>query len=108
MILHELFFEALNPAPAAPVANGKFAKAVGQCFGSMKSWKDYPRDLAETRGVGRVVCACDRESNRLINVWIDLHHLGLPARARPVLVLDLWEHAWLTDFKPSQRKDYVE
>jgi Fe-Mn family superoxide dismutase len=106
-----------SPAPPAYHARvfghlikleGLSREAIAQCFGSLKSWRDDFKNLAQTRGVGWVVCALDPFSNRHVNVWIDLHHLGLPARARPVPVLDLWEHAWLIDFKPSQRNDYVE
>jgi Fe-Mn family superoxide dismutase len=47
-------------------------------------------------------------TNRLYNAWVDLHHLMVPANTRVVLALDLWEHAYLLDFAPSQRSNYFE
>jgi len=108
MILHEQFFEQLSSAPSELPQNGKFAKALTESFPNVEAWKDELRELAATRGVGWVICARDETSNRIFNTWIDLHHLGLPARTNPVLVIDLWEHAWLDDYRSSGPKDYAE
>jgi Fe-Mn family superoxide dismutase len=50
----------------------------------------------------------DAETNRIFNTWIDLHHLAVPAAAQVIFVVDLWEHAYLLDFAPSDRGKYVE
>lgn len=108
MVLHEQFFEQFRSAPSELPRRGKFVKSLGKCYASVGAWKDDLRALARTRGVGWVICARDDASDRIFNTWIDLHHLGLPARATPVLVIDLWEHAWLDDYRGSGRMDYVE
>jgi len=108
MVLHEQFFEQFRAKPRGLPRQGKFAKALGQSFASVESWKENLRELARMRGVGWIVCARDDSTNRIFNTSIELHHLGLPAGTNPVLVIDLWEHAWLKDYSPSARKDYVE
>ncbi len=108
MILHEQFFEKFSPKPTELPPQGKFAKALGRCFVDVEAWKEDLRELARTRGVGWLVCARDDTTNCIFNTWIELHHLGLPARTNPVLAIDLWEHAWLKDYSSSRRKDYVE
>ena len=62
--------------------------------------------LATTRGIGWVVAAWDRSAGQLVNLWVDLHHLLLPAGHDVVFVLDLWEHAYWNDFGPKGRGAY--
>jgi Fe-Mn family superoxide dismutase len=109
MVLHELFFEGLTTALGTyPPPDGAFARAAERSFGGIDAWKRDLRMLAATPRPGWALCALDRSSRRLFNVWIDLHELGLPAHTDPVLVVDLWEHAWINDFEPAQRSDYID
>jgi Fe-Mn family superoxide dismutase len=109
MVLHELFFEGLTTALGTyPPPDGAFARAAERSFGSVEAWKKDIRALAETPRPGWVLCALDRSTRRLFNVWVDQHELGLPAHTDPVLVIDLWEHAWIGDFEPAQRGEYIE
>jgi superoxide dismutase len=52
--------------------------------------------------------ATDPVNGRLINQWISLHQDGVPARWKPILVMDVWEHAFMRDYKASERAKYVE
>jgi len=47
-------------------------------------------------------------SGRLSNHWISLHENGNVAGFTPALVMDVWEHAYLLDYKPSERASYIE
>lgn len=60
------------------------------------------------RGVGWAVCDQDPLNGRLSNQWISLHQIGNIAGFTPVLVMDVWEHAYLLDYKPSERSSYIE
>jgi Fe-Mn family superoxide dismutase len=57
--------------------------------------------------VGWVVTCRSRGDDRLFNVWLDDHTRGLLVGLEPVAVFDLWEHAYLLDFNPAQRPDYL-
>lgn len=107
MMLHELFFEALRGQSDPPQANGAFSQAAIRSFGSFDAWQDDVRNVAQTRGVGWVISSLTGEG-RLVNVWIDEHSHGVPAKWTPVIAFDLWEHAYLLDFKPTDRMQYVK
>lgn len=109
IVLHELFFEALGaPGASSPDRHGAIADAAGRSFGGLDQWMRHAAALAKLRGIGWILAVRERSSNRLYNVWVDLHHLMVPANTEVVLALDLWEHAYLLDFAPSQREKYFE
>jgi Fe-Mn family superoxide dismutase len=109
IVLHELFFEALGaPGASSPDKQGTLAAAAERSFGGLEQWMQHAAALAELRGIGWIVCVLEPTTNRLYNAWVDLHHLMVPATTRVVLALDLWEHAYLLDFAPSQRSNYFE
>jgi superoxide dismutase, Fe-Mn family len=109
IVLHELFFEALGaPGATSPDKQGALAEAAERSFGGIEQWMQHAAGLAELRGIGWVVCVREPATNRIYNAWVDLHHLMVPANTQVVLALDLWEHAYLLDFAPSQRENYFE
>ena len=64
--------------------------------------------MAGMRGVGWAILYEDPEMGRLSNHWITLHEHGHPAGFRPLLVLDVWEHAFMVDYKPTERTRYID
>jgi Fe-Mn family superoxide dismutase len=60
------------------------------------------------RGVGWAILYQDPLSQQLSNHWIALHHIGVPSGFKPILVMDVWEHAYLLDYRPSERNKYIE
>lgn len=108
VVLHELFFEQLVGTHNAPKADSAFSKAVAAGFGSFEGWKKSVDALAKTRGVGWVLTLRDRGAGTVHNAWVDLHHFSVPANREILFVLDVWEHAFLLDFAPSQRGDYIK
>lgn len=106
--LHEAFFEALAAPGMKPAPSGVFIAAAKTSFGSLERWQADVADLAKTRGVGWVVTFRCSVENRLTNVWVDDHTRGLLMDLSPVAVFDLWEHAYMLDFKPSQRAEYLQ
>jgi Fe-Mn family superoxide dismutase len=106
--LHELFFEQLAGKRRQPQTEGGFAAALRADFGDFAGWKASVEALAKTRGVGWVITVREHGQQRLYNCWIDLHQLSMPANGEVVFALDLWEHAFMLDFTPAQRADYVK
>jgi superoxide dismutase, Fe-Mn family len=107
VVWHEMFFESLGSVAGKPAPGGVFAEALDISFGGVENWKKDLLDVAQTRGVGWVVTFRTDGDNRLINAWVDDHTRGILAGLRPIALFDLWEHAYLLDFKPSQRKEYM-
>jgi len=106
MRLHELYFENLGgKTPLDP--KGKLAKAVEKESGSVDAWQKEFLAIGAMRGIGWVVLYQDGASGRLFSQWINEHDVGHFAGATPVLVMDVFEHAYLTDYG-LKRPDYLQ
>ncbi|MEP6958179.1 MAG: Fe-Mn family superoxide dismutase, partial [Nitrospirota bacterium] len=71
-------------------------------------WKLDFSSVGKMRGVGWAICYMNPPTGRLSNHWISLHENGNIAGFVPSLVMDVWEHAYLLDYKPSERGAYIE
>ncbi len=69
---------------------------------------DKFKTMALTRGVGWAIVYYDPVSKQLLEAWVDEHHLGILTGLSPILVLDMWEHAYFIDYTPGEKKKYVE
>lgn len=104
--LHELYFGNLGGKAALDPA-GRLGKALAAEFGSVEDWvKDF-RAVGAMRGIGWAVLYQDPVAGRLINFWINEHDGGHPAGGRPLLIMDVFEHAYMTDYG-IKRADYIE
>lgn len=109
MVLHEYYFENLRSGGGGdPSSSSSFLNAVNLSFGSYNDWKVDFLNVARMRGVGWVVTLRDPASGALSNHWVSLHEEGNVAGFNPVLVMDLWEHAFFLDYVPAERMKYVE
>ncbi|HAR95157.1 MAG TPA: superoxide dismutase [Deltaproteobacteria bacterium] len=106
MRLHELYFGNLGGKGGALDPGSKLGKAVAAEFGGVEKWEADFRAAGAMRGIGWVVLFQDRESGRLFNQWINEHDVGHPAGAVPVLVMDVFEHAFMIDYG-LKRADYI-
>ncbi len=108
MRLHELYFSALN-GKAKSIDNApKLKREIDENFGSFEDFQTYFTKIAAMRGVGWVILYQDPESNKLSAHWIEQHHNGHPAGFKPIIVMDIWEHAWSVYLKPTERAKYIE
>jgi superoxide dismutase, Fe-Mn family len=106
MRLHELYFE--NLGGKAPLEkNGKLYNKVAGCFGSYDNWEADFRATGGIRGVGWAVMYLDNFTGNCFNQWIGEHENNHPAGCRPLLVMDCWEHAYITDYG-TKRAPYLD
>jgi len=109
MVLHEYYFENLKKGGGGePERSSSFYKAAAASFGSYEVWKADFAGVGKMRGVGWAMCYENPANGRLSNHWISLHQTGEVAGFNPVLVMDVWEHAFLLDYKPADRPKYIE
>jgi Fe-Mn family superoxide dismutase len=109
MILHEYYFSNLRAgAEPRPRSGSGLAQALGEFFGGIEQWQEDFQAIGEMRGVGWVVLFQDPATDRLTNHWITLHQDGVPASFKPLLVMDVWEHAYMRDYKATERKQYID
>jgi len=109
MILHEDYFSNLRrAAEPKPAASSALATALNDAFGSVDQWRTDFQAVGDMRGIGWVVLFEDPMTDRLSNHWITLHQEGIPAGFKPLLVMDVWEHAFMRDYKATEKAKYVE
>jgi Fe-Mn family superoxide dismutase len=106
MRLHELYFENLGGKNVAKPA-GRLASAMDQSFGSVEAWEKDFKATGTMRGIGWVGLYQDPANGRLINFWINEHDVANPAVCRPLLIMDVFEHAFMLDYG-LKRADYIE
>jgi superoxide dismutase, Fe-Mn family len=107
MILHEYYFGNLTPnGTGKPEA--ATLKAIENSFGSYDNWFTDFKGVGTMRGVGWAVTYLDPATQQVSNHWITLHQTGHPAGFKPILILDVWEHAFLIDYKPAERAKYID
>ena len=109
MVLHEFYFGNMKRGGESdPPSRSPFRAAVERTFGSYDVWKADFVGVGKMRGVGWAVCEEDPVSGRIANHWVTLHEVGNVAGFQPLLVMDVWEHAFLLDYKPADRPKYIE
>lgn len=110
MVLHEYYFDNLVSGVGSGDAEktSRFATAAEASFGSYDIWKADFVGIGKMRGVGWAICYENPKNGRLSNHWISLHEVGNVAGFTPILVMDVWEHAFLLDYKPAERPKYIE
>ncbi len=106
MRLHELYFENLG-GKSGIEKSGRLAKKISESFGSVEAWEKEFRSTGSMRGIGWAVLYQDPASGRLINFWINEHDVSHPAGCPPLLIMDVFEHAFMLDYG-LKRADYIE
>ncbi len=106
MRLHEYYFE--NLGGNSPFnSDGSLAKALADNFGSFEAWLKEFKATGTMRGIGWVVLYQDIYTGKLINFWINEHDVSHPAGCNPLLIMDVFEHAFMIDYG-LKRADYIE
>ncbi len=106
MRLHEYYFENLS-GKGGLEKTGKLFKSISEEFGSFEAWEKEFRAIGMIRGIGWVILYQDPLTGRLLNFWINEHDVGHPAGGIPLLILDVFEHAFMIDYG-LKRADYIE
>jgi superoxide dismutase, Fe-Mn family len=110
MVLHEYYFGNLKSGGGSGDSprNSQFVRAAESSFGNYDIWKADFVGIGKMRGVGWAICYENPANGNLSNHWITLHETGNVAGFNPILVMDVWEHAYLLDYKPAERPKYIE
>jgi len=106
MRLHEYYFENLG-GKTSPGKNKRLSKELAENFGSYEAWEKDFKATGAMRGIGWVVLYQDPMANKLINFWINEHDVSHPAGCNPLLIMDVFEHAFMLDYG-LKRADYID
>ncbi len=105
MRLHEYYFENLGGKNAMN-ATSPLAKKINEQFGSYDAWEKDFKATGAMRGIGWVILYLDELSGNLGNAWINEHDTGHLAGGRPLLIMDVFEHAYMVDYG-IKKADYI-
>jgi Fe-Mn family superoxide dismutase len=108
MLLHEWYFGNLAPEPDPLAKTGPLAEALNRSFGGVEPWLEDFKAIAAMRGVGWAIAYQNPETKQISNHWVELHNDGHPPGFRPIVVMDCWEHAFVPDYKATERPRYIE
>ena len=106
MRLHEYYFESLEGGPKTLLADSTLYTALAKQYGSFSNWLEIFKKVS-ARGPGWALLTYDPVAQSFLNVWIADHEVGQLAGLPILLALDHWEHAYLVDYKPAEKGDYV-
>jgi Fe-Mn family superoxide dismutase len=105
MRLHEYYFGNLGGKKPVDKA-GAFAQRVASAYGSYNAWEQDFRATGAMRGIGWAILYQDNANGWVFNQWINEHEVGHPAGCAPILVMDVFEHAFMLDYG-LKRADYI-
>lgn len=106
MRLHEYYFENLG-GKGGMNKEGKLAKKMAEDFGNYETWEKDFKAVGTMRGIGWAVLYQDVTNGKLINFWVNEHDISHPAGGTPLLIMDVFEHAFMIDYG-LKRADYIE
>ncbi len=101
-ILHSLFWKNLSPKPGE--RSKAFAEALQKEFGSFERFKSEFSAAAAVEGSGWAILALDKATGRLVILQAEKHNVNVCLGLKPLLVLDVWEHAYYLDYKNDKAK----
>lgn len=106
MRMHEYYFEQFEGG--AQPSGVALQKIASDKYGTWDGFIAHIKEVAGTRGIGWVVVYHDPKAATLHTAFVNDHELGQLAGLPILLAVDLWEHAYMVDYKPAEKKTYVE
>lgn len=105
---HEYYFTQFEGGAKAINPESILYRKIVETWGSYEQWLSEYKTLAMTRGIGWAFLYSDVTTGNLINTWVGEQHEGHLTGLKPILALDMWEHSYMLDVPPSEKKKYVE
>ncbi|MEK7623220.1 MAG: superoxide dismutase [Patescibacteria group bacterium] len=107
MRLHELYFGNMTKGKSALPTGEKIEKKIVADFGSTDAFMKEFKAVGSQRGIGWAVLTYDIATDHLFNIWVNEHDVGHLAATAPLLIMDVFEHAFVLDYG-LKRADYIE
>ena len=106
MRLHEYYFENLG-GKGQISKEGRLAKKLADDFGSFEAWEKDFRAVGAMRGIGWAALYQDITNGKLLNFWINEHDQGHPSSCALILIMDVFEHAYMLDYG-TKKPGYID
>ena len=106
-INHEIYFDSISDK-SSKLDNSLLEEKIKSYGGVDNVLENILNTAKNTRGVGWVVFGYDKSRDVCILNWVSDHEIGLLSSVVPIVVLDMWEHAYMVDYTPAEKITYVE
>ena len=106
MRLHELYFGNMVKGGKALNKNSSLAKELIKVYGSLENWEKNFKGVGAMRGIGWTILTYDPVGKKFFNLWVNEHDVGHLAGTVPLLIMDVFEHAFMLDYG-LKRADYI-
>ncbi len=108
MRMHELYFSQWEGGATTPPTEGILVDAVAEKYGSFADFITHFKTVGMSRGIGWTILYQDPIGKTVHTAWVSDHELGQLGGLPIILAMDMWEHAFMVDYLPSEKKDYIE
>lgn len=108
MRMHEYYFRQFEGGGTEADQNGALTKAVSEKYGSWEGFIEHFTTVGMSRGIGWTLLCQDPEGDTVHTAWVTDHELGQLGGLPVILAMDMWEHAFMVDYLPSEKKSYIE
>lgn len=106
MRLHELYFGNMQNGGSPLDESSPLRTQLTAQKGSYDAWEKDFRATGAMRGIGWVILMYNPETKSFCNAWVNEHDVGLCIGLTPLLIMDVFEHAYITDYG-IKRADYI-
>ncbi len=106
MRLHEYYFGNMAKSSSGMDFTPELSARLEKEYGSVEAWLEDFKATGAMRGIGWVVCTYDKQADRVMNTWINEHDMGYLAGTSPLLIMDVFEHAFMVDYG-LKKADYI-
>lgn len=108
MRMHEYYFEQFEGEQTDLDPESPLGKIMAEKYESLEKSIEHFVTVGKTRGIGWVVLAYDPIGETPHIVWVGDHELGQLGGLPIIAVMDMWEHAFMVDYLPSEKGKYIE
>jgi len=108
MRMHEYYFTQLEGGASPLDTSSALAGALTEKYGSVDDFITHFKSVGMSRGIGWSVLYADPAHNTVHTAWVSDHELGQLGGLPVILAMDMWEHAFMVDYLPAEKKSYVE
>jgi Fe-Mn family superoxide dismutase len=107
MRMHEYYFEQFEGGMTS-AKEGKLMDTITARYGSWDGFIAHVKEVCGTRGIGWTIVYYDPTAKTIHTAWVNDHEIGQLAGLPVLLAVDMWEHAYMVDYVPADKKSYVE
>lgn len=108
MRMHEYYFKQFVGGSSDPDENDALSLALKEKYGDREKFMEHFTTVGMTRGIGWTILYADPKGGTIHTAWVADHELGQLGGLPIILAMDMWEHAFMVDYLPSEKKQYIE